>query len=129
MELHQRISFGFVPLIFCILGVSLTLLPRPSRANRSWGLMLCIFWLMAYYALLSFGKALGDKRKYRYGFHGFLKAPQFPPDGWPKPCAHERATNHCPWPDNPDSRSCLWAAFSTDTWPPVFSAFFLSAWQ
>jgi lipopolysaccharide export system permease protein len=61
MELHQRISFGFVPLIFCILGVSLTLLPRPSRANRSWGLMLCIFWLMAYYALLSFGKALGDK--------------------------------------------------------------------
>jgi lipopolysaccharide export system permease protein len=23
--------------------------------------MLCIFWLMAYYALLSLGKALGDK--------------------------------------------------------------------
>jgi lipopolysaccharide export system permease protein len=61
MELHQRISFGFVPLIFCLLGVSLTLLPRGSRANRSWGLMLCIFWLMAYYALLSLGKALGDK--------------------------------------------------------------------
>ena len=61
MELHQRISFGFVPLIFCLLGVSLTLLPRSSRANRSWGFMLCIFWLMAYYALLSLGKALGDK--------------------------------------------------------------------
>lgn len=61
MELHQRISFGFVPLIFCLLGVALTLLPRPSRANRSWGFMLCIFWLMAYYALLSLGKALGDK--------------------------------------------------------------------
>lgn len=61
MELHQRISFGFVPLIFCLLGVSLTLLPRTSRANRSWGFMLCIFWLMAYYALLSLGKALGDK--------------------------------------------------------------------
>lgn len=61
MELHQRISFGFVPLIFCLLGVSLTLLPRGSRANRSWGFMLCIFWLMAYYALLSLGKALGDK--------------------------------------------------------------------
>jgi lipopolysaccharide export system permease protein len=61
MELHQRISFGFVPLIFCLLGVSLTLLPRASRANRSWGFMLCIFWLMAYYALLSLGKALGDK--------------------------------------------------------------------
>jgi lipopolysaccharide export system permease protein len=61
MELHQRISFGFVPLIFCLLGVSLTLLPRASRATRSWGFMLCIFWLMAYYALLSLGKALGDK--------------------------------------------------------------------
>jgi lipopolysaccharide export system permease protein len=61
MELHQRISFGFVPLIFCLLGVSLALLPRTSRANRSWGFMLCLFWLMAYYALLSLGKALGDK--------------------------------------------------------------------
>lgn len=61
MELHQRISFGFVPLIFSLLGVSLTLLPRTSRANRSWGFMLCLFWLMAYYALLSLGKALGEK--------------------------------------------------------------------
>lgn len=61
MELHQRIAFGFVPLIFCLLGVCLTLLPRNSRANRSWGFMLCLFWLMAYYALLSLGKALGEK--------------------------------------------------------------------
>jgi lipopolysaccharide export system permease protein len=61
MELHQRISFGFVPIVFCLLGVSLTLLPRGSRANRSWGFMLCIFWLMIYYTLLSLGKALGDK--------------------------------------------------------------------
>lgn len=61
MELHQRISFGFIPLIFCLLGVSLTLLPRTSRANRSWGFMLCTVWLMIYYALLSLGKALGDK--------------------------------------------------------------------
>jgi lipopolysaccharide export system permease protein len=61
MELHQRISFGFVPLLFCLLGVALTLVPRSSRANRSWGLMLCLFWLVAYYALLSLGKALGDK--------------------------------------------------------------------
>lgn len=61
MELHQRISFGFVPLLFCLLGVSLTLLPRASRANRSWGFMICIFWLMVYFALLSLGKALGDK--------------------------------------------------------------------
>jgi lipopolysaccharide export system permease protein len=61
MELHQRISFGFAPLVFCLLGVSMTLVPRTSRTNRSWGFMLCLFWLMTYYALLSLGKALGDK--------------------------------------------------------------------
>jgi lipopolysaccharide export system permease protein len=61
MEFHQRISFGFVPFVFCLLGVSLTLLPRSFRANRSWGLMLCFFWLLTYYVFLSLGKALGDK--------------------------------------------------------------------
>lgn len=61
MELQQRFSFAVVPLIFCLLGVALTLLPRSSRASRSWAVSLCLFWLMAYYALLSLGKALGDK--------------------------------------------------------------------
>jgi lipopolysaccharide export system permease protein len=61
MELHQRIAFGFVPLVFSLLGVGLSLLPRTSRANRSWGLMLCLFWLMIYYVLLSLGKGLGEK--------------------------------------------------------------------
>jgi lipopolysaccharide export system permease protein len=61
MEFHQRISFGFAPFVFCLLGVSLTLLPRRSRANRSWGFMLCFFWLLTYYVFLSLGKALGDK--------------------------------------------------------------------
>jgi lipopolysaccharide export system permease protein len=61
MEFHQRISFAFVPFVFCLLGVSLTLLPRSARANRSWGFMLCLFWLLTYYAFLSLGKALGDK--------------------------------------------------------------------
>jgi lipopolysaccharide export system permease protein len=61
MEFHQRISFGFVPFVFCLLGVSLTLLPRSVRANRSWGFMLCFFWFLTYYAFLSMGKALGDK--------------------------------------------------------------------
>ena len=60
MELHQRVAFGFVPLIFCLLGVSLALLPRNSRASRSSGFMLCLFWLVSYYALLSLGKALGE---------------------------------------------------------------------
>ena len=34
MELHQRISFGFAPLVFCLLGVSLTLIPAlPGRTD------------------------------------------------------------------------------------------------
>lgn len=61
VELQQRLSFGFIPLVFCLLGVALTLLPRSTRANRSWGLMLSFFWFLAYYIVLSFGKALGDK--------------------------------------------------------------------
>jgi lipopolysaccharide export system permease protein len=61
VEFHQRLSFGFVPLLFCLLGVSLILLPRNYRANRASGFMLCLFWLLTYYALLSLGKALGDK--------------------------------------------------------------------
>jgi lipopolysaccharide export system permease protein len=61
MEMQQRFSFAFVPLVFGLLGVSLTLLPRSARASRSWGFALCLFWLLAYYALLSLGKALGDK--------------------------------------------------------------------
>ncbi len=60
VELQERFSFAFVPLVFCLLGVSLTLLPRSSRASRSWGFALCLFWLVAYYALLSLGKALGN---------------------------------------------------------------------
>lgn len=60
VELQERFSFAFVPIVFCLLGVSLTLLPRSSRASRSWGFTLCLFWLLTYYALLSLGKALGN---------------------------------------------------------------------
>ena len=60
VELQQRLSFAFVPIVFCLLGVSLTLLPRSSRASRSWGFALCLFWLVTYYALLSLGQALGN---------------------------------------------------------------------
>jgi len=68
MEFHQRIAFSFAPLVFCLLGVSLSLLPRTSRANRSWGVALCTVWLVIYYALLSFGKALGENGT----FHPFI---------------------------------------------------------
>jgi lipopolysaccharide export system permease protein len=61
IELHQRVSLAFVPLVFCLLGVSLTLLPHSARAGRSWGFLLCLFWLLAYYLLLSLGKALGEQ--------------------------------------------------------------------
>ena len=68
MEFHQRIAFSFAPRVFCLLGVSLSLLPRTSRANRSWGVALCVVWLVVYYALLSLGKALGE----RGAFHPFV---------------------------------------------------------
>ena len=68
MEFHQRIAFSFAPIVFCLLGVSLSLLPRTSRANRSWGVALCVVWLVVYYALLSLGKALGE----RGAFHPFV---------------------------------------------------------
>jgi lipopolysaccharide export system permease protein len=60
LELHQRLSFAFVPLVFALLGVALTLLPHGSRTGRSWGFFLCLFWLLAYYLLLSLGKTLGE---------------------------------------------------------------------
>ena len=61
VELQQRLTFGFIPIVFCLLGVALTLLPRSARANRSWGFVLCFCWLLVYYLILSVGKALGDK--------------------------------------------------------------------
>jgi lipopolysaccharide export system permease protein len=61
MELHQRFSFAFAPLVFSLLALALVMLPTRSRASRPWGLVLCLFWFLAYYALLSLGKALGER--------------------------------------------------------------------
>lgn len=61
MEFHQRFSFAFAPLVFSLLGVALVMVPKSSRANRSWGFALCLFWFVIYYALLSLGKALGER--------------------------------------------------------------------
>lgn len=61
IEFYQRFSFAFAPLTLCFLGVSLVLVPTRSRASRSWGFALCVSWLLAYYALLSLGKALGER--------------------------------------------------------------------
>jgi len=61
MDLHQRFSFPFAPLVFSLLGVALVLMPTPSRQGRFWGLVSCLFWLLLYYALLTTGKALGQR--------------------------------------------------------------------
>jgi lipopolysaccharide export system permease protein len=60
MELHQRFSFAFAPLVFSLLALSSVMLPTRHRASRPWALVLCFFWFVVYYALLSFGKALGE---------------------------------------------------------------------
>jgi lipopolysaccharide export system permease protein len=60
-ELYQRFSFAFAPLTLCFLAVSLVMVPSRSRASRSWGFSLCIAWLLMYFALLSLGKALGQR--------------------------------------------------------------------
>jgi len=62
IELHQRFSFAFAPLTLCFLAVALVMVPARSRANRSWGFALCLSWLLTYYALLSLGKALGERQ-------------------------------------------------------------------
>ena len=61
MDLHQRFSFPFAPLVFSLLGVALVLMPTPARQGRFWGLVSCLFWLLLYYALLTTGKALGER--------------------------------------------------------------------
>lgn len=61
MELHQRFSFPFAPLIFSLLGVAMVMLPTRSRTGRFWGLVSCLFWLLFYYTLLSTGRALAEK--------------------------------------------------------------------
>ncbi|NIO10588.1 MAG: LPS export ABC transporter permease LptF [Deltaproteobacteria bacterium] len=61
MDLHERFAFPFAPLVFSLLGVALVLMPAPSRQGRFWGLVSCLFWLLLYYALLTTGKALGER--------------------------------------------------------------------
>ena len=61
MDLHQRFSFPFAPLVFSLLGVALVLMPAPARQGRFWGLVSCLFWLLLYYALLTTGRALGER--------------------------------------------------------------------
>ncbi|MGH7831534.1 MAG: LptF/LptG family permease, partial [Candidatus Binatia bacterium] len=61
MELHQRFSFPFTPLIFSLLGVGLVMRPMQARTSRAGGFTLCLFFVLVYYAILSMGKALGER--------------------------------------------------------------------
>lgn len=61
METHQRFAFSFAPLVFGLLGIAIVMAPSRSGASRSRGVASCLFWLLAYYGLLSFGRAIGER--------------------------------------------------------------------
>lgn len=60
IQLHRRLALPVAPLLFALLGVSLGI--RRTRGARSWGMLLCIGLVFAYYALLSFGTFLAEER-------------------------------------------------------------------
>ena len=55
---HRRMAIPFAPFVFAALGVPLGL--RRSRAARSWGVLVCIALVAAYYTLLGFGQFMGE---------------------------------------------------------------------
>jgi lipopolysaccharide export system permease protein len=61
IELHQRLAFSFAPIVLGLLGGALVMAQTRVRASRPWGFAACLFWLLIYYALLSMGKALGER--------------------------------------------------------------------
>ena len=63
MEAHRRFAFPAAPLVFALLGTAIVLAPSRPSSGRSRGLLSCLAWLLAYYALLSVGAALGENGK------------------------------------------------------------------
>lgn len=59
LELHRRLALPFSCLVFGLLGTSLGL--HHARGGRSWGVSIALVVLLAYYALLTTGKALGQR--------------------------------------------------------------------
>lgn len=57
LELQRRISLPLAPILFALVGVPLGL--RRARGARSWGALLCIAVVFAYYALLTLSQFLG----------------------------------------------------------------------
>lgn len=58
VQIHRRLALPFAPLVFALLAVPLA--QRRTRGARSWGTMLCVLLVVAYYALLSLGISLGQ---------------------------------------------------------------------
>lgn len=59
LELHRRLALPAACLVFGLLGAALGL--HHARGGRSRGFALCLVVLLAYYALLTAGRALGKK--------------------------------------------------------------------
>ncbi|MCC6642675.1 MAG: LptF/LptG family permease [Deltaproteobacteria bacterium] len=57
LELHRRLALPLAPILFALVGVPLGL--RRARGARSWGALLCIAVVFAYYAMLSLSQFLG----------------------------------------------------------------------
>lgn len=55
---HRRLAIPFAPFVFAALGVPLGL--RHTRAARSWGVLVCVGLVAAYYFLLGFAQYLGE---------------------------------------------------------------------
>jgi lipopolysaccharide export system permease protein len=55
---HRRLAIPFAPFVFAALGVPLGL--RRSRSARSWGVLVCVGLVAAYYTLLTFGQFVGE---------------------------------------------------------------------
>ncbi len=59
LQIHRRLALPFAPLLFALVGVPLGL--RRSRGARSWGALLCVTIVFAYYALLSLAEFLVEE--------------------------------------------------------------------
>lgn len=56
LQLHRRLALPVAPVLFALVGVPLGL--RGVRGARSWGALLCVGLVFAYYALLSLAQFL-----------------------------------------------------------------------
>jgi lipopolysaccharide export system permease protein len=58
IQLHRRLALPLSPLLFALVGVPLGL--RRAHGARSWGVLVSVGLVFAYYVLLSFGSFLAD---------------------------------------------------------------------